>query len=49
VRVVLDMFVVISQNLSETLVFGVMDGFDDVFVVAREIKETATLARRAKF
>jgi hypothetical protein len=48
VRVLLNVVVVVLQDLPEELVFGVVYGFDDVFVVSREIEEAAALAGRAK-
>jgi hypothetical protein len=48
VRVFLDVVVVVLQDLPEELVFGVVYGLDDVFVVSREIEEAAALAGRAK-
>lgn len=41
------MGVVVTQDLSEKLMFGMVYSLDDVFVVAREIEETAALTRRA--
>lgn len=43
------MCVVFSQYPPEELVFGVVDGLDDVFVVSREVEEAAALAWRTKF
>jgi hypothetical protein len=43
------MVVVVLQDLPQELVLGMVDGFDDVFVISREIEEAAALARRAKF
>lgn len=43
------MVVVIFQNLSKEFVFGMVDSFDDVFVIAGEIEEATALARRAEF
>jgi len=37
------MGVVFFQYLSEELVLGVMDRLDDIFIVSREVKETAAL------
>jgi len=48
VWVCLNVVVVVLQYLPEELVFGVVDGFDDVFVVSREIEEASALARGAK-
>ena len=43
------MVVVVFENLAQEFVLGVVDGFNDVFVVSGEIEEAATLSRRAKF
>jgi hypothetical protein len=43
VGVLLYVVVVVLQYLPEELVFGVVDGLDDVFVVSGEIEEAATL------
>lgn len=48
VWVLLHVVVVVLENLAEELMFGVVDGFDDVLVVAGEIEEAATLAGRAE-
>jgi hypothetical protein len=48
VRVLLNVVVVVLQDLSEELVFGMMDGLDNVLVVAGEIEEAAALAGRAE-
>ena len=48
VWVFLYVVVVVLENFSEEFVLGVVDSLDDVFVVPGEIKETATLARRAQ-
>jgi hypothetical protein len=48
VGILLDMRVVVLQDLAEEFMFGVVYGFDDVFVVSREIKEAPALARRAE-
>jgi hypothetical protein len=42
------MIVVVLEDLAEELVFGVVDSFDDVLVVAREIEKAAALARGAE-
>jgi hypothetical protein len=44
IRVLLDVVVVVLQYLPEELVFGVVDGLDDVLVVSGEIEKAATLA-----
>lgn len=49
IGVLLDMAIVLGQNLSEELVFGMVDSLDDILVVARKIEEAATLAGRAQF
>jgi hypothetical protein len=48
VRVLLNVVVVVLQDLSEELVLGMMDGLDNVLVVAGEIEEAAALAGRAE-
>jgi hypothetical protein len=48
VRVLLNVVIVVLQYLPEELVLGVVDGLDDVLVVAGEIEEAATLAGRAE-
>ena len=48
VWVVLYVVVVVLQNLSKELVFGVVNSLDDVLVVAREIEKAAALAWRAE-
>lgn len=42
------MVVIVLQDLSKKFVLGVMDGFDDVFIIAGEIEEAATFARRTE-
>ena len=44
VGVLLHMVVVVLQYLPEELVFGVVDGLDDVLVVPGEIEKAAALA-----
>jgi len=41
--------IIFGQDLSEKFVLGVVDGLDDVLVVARKIEEATTLAGRAQF
>ena len=48
VRVLLDVCVVVLEYLPKEFMLGVVDGFDDVLVVAGEIEEAATLAGRAE-
>jgi hypothetical protein len=48
VRVLLDVVVVVPQDLPEKFMFSVMYGFDDVLVVAREIKEAPAFSRGAE-
>jgi hypothetical protein len=48
VGVLLDVCVVVLQDLAEEFMFGVVYGFDDVFVVTGEIKEAPALSRRAE-
>lgn len=43
------MFVVIAKDSSKKLVLSMVDGFDDILVISREIEETATLPWGAKF
>lgn len=42
------MIVVVLENLPQELVLGVVNGFDDVLVITREIEKAATLAGRAQ-
>ena len=42
------MFVVLLEYAPEKLVFAGVDGFDDVFVVAREVEEAFALAGRTQ-
>lgn len=49
VRIVLDMFIVLAKDLPQKLMFGVVDGLDDVLVVSREVEEASTLSWRTKF
>lgn len=49
VRVCLDMGVIQFKNGEEKLGFGVSNGLDDKFVIAREVEEGARLPGRAKF
>ena len=48
VGVLLDMVVVVLENLPQELVLSVVNGFDDVLVITREIEKAATLAGRAQ-
>lgn len=48
VGVLLDVSVIFRQDLSEELVLGMVDGFDDILVVAREVEEATTFARRTE-
>lgn len=48
VRILLDVGIIVSEDFAEEFVFSVMNGFDDVFVVSREIEEAARFAGRAK-
>lgn len=43
------MVVVILQNLSQELMLGMMNRFDDIFVISREVKETSTLSGGSQF
>ena len=43
------MIVVIFQYLPEEFVLGVVDRFDDVLVISREIEEATAFTRRSKF
>ena len=49
VRVLLDVLIVFGQNFPQDLVFGVVNGLDDIFVVSREVEEATTFTRRAQF
>ena len=49
IGITFDMCVVFTEYLTEKLVLCMVDGFDDVFVVAREVEEAATFAWRPKF
>ena len=42
------MVVIVFQYSPEEFVLGVMDGLDDIFIVAGKIEEAATLARRTE-
>lgn len=44
IRIALNMLVVIRQDLAKQFVFGMMNGLDDIFVVAREVKKAAALS-----
>lgn len=48
IRVFLDVGVIVAQYLAEEDVFTMVNGLDDVLVIAGKVKETATLARRTK-
>jgi len=37
--------VVFLEDFSEEFVFGVVDRFDDVLIIAREVEEAAAFAR----
>ena len=41
--------VILRQYLAKQLVFGVVDGFNDIFVIAREVKEATAFARGTQF
>jgi hypothetical protein len=41
------MFVILLENGSNELVFGVMNSLDDEPIIAREVKERPRLARRS--
>jgi hypothetical protein len=45
----LDVIVVILQYLPKELVLGVVDCFDDVLIISREIEEATAFTRRSKF
>jgi len=49
VGIFLNVGIIVSENFAKKFVFGVMNGLDDVFVVAREIEETARFARGTEF
>lgn len=44
IRILVDMGIVFAQDLPEQFMFGVMYGFDDVFVVTREVEEAPTFS-----
>lgn len=46
--VLFDVIIVILENLSQKLVFGVMNRLDNVLVVSGKIEEAAALAGRPK-
>ena len=46
--VFLDVIIVILQYLPEEFVLGVVDRFDNVLVISREIEEATAFARRSK-
>ena len=46
VGVVFDVVVVVLEYVSQKLVLGMVDGFDDILVVPRKVKETTALAGR---
>ena len=48
VGIVDDVLIVVLEDLSKELVLGVVDGFDDIFVISGEIEEAATFSRRSK-
>jgi hypothetical protein len=45
----LHMRVVVLQYFPEEFMFGMVYGFDDIFVISREVEETPTLSWRPKF
>jgi hypothetical protein len=45
----LDVVVVILQYFPEEFVLGVVDGFDNVLIISREIKEATAFTWRSKF
>lgn len=49
VWVVLDMFVIVLEGLEEELVLGVVNGFNDKSVVAREVEKGTGFAWRPEF
>lgn len=48
VGVLLNMVVIVFEDIAKEFVFGVMDSFDDVLVIPREVEEATTLAWRSK-
>ena len=48
VWVFLHMLVVFGENLPQDLMFGVVDGLDDILIVSRKVEEAPALARRAQ-
>ena len=49
IRVAFDVLVVVAQDPAEELVFGVVDGLDDVLVVSGKVKEAPTLPGGPQF
>lgn len=43
-----DMSIIVPQDFSQKLVFGMMDRLNNVFVVPREVKKASTFSRRSK-
>lgn len=43
------MLVIILKDLPQEFMFAVMDGFDDVFVVSREVEKASAFARGPEF
>jgi hypothetical protein len=48
VWVVLDVVVVVLEDVAEEFVFALVDGLDDVFVVAGEVEEAFALSGRTQ-
>lgn len=42
------MVVVVLQDPTQKLVFGVVDGLDDIFIISREIEEAAAFTGRSE-
>ena len=49
VRVTFNMCEILMKDFPQEFVFCMMNGFDDVFVISREVKEAATFSWRSKF
>src|SRR4051812_42504562 len=43
------MSIILREDLPKKLVFGMVNGLDDILVVAREVEEAPTFARGAEF
>jgi hypothetical protein len=43
IRVIYDVIIIVFQDLAKKLVLAVMNGFDNVLVIPREVEEATTL------